>query len=118
MSEDWAAEANCYLTTTGRRSGNPHRIEIWFARAGERDRLYLFAGSHTSDWVRNLRHDQRCSVEVGGHTYDATAAFPEPGSPEDITARELVFAKYDPTYDGDLTGWRDRSLVVAFDLRT
>ena len=26
-----AADDYCYLTTTGRRSGRPHRIEIWYA---------------------------------------------------------------------------------------
>ena len=25
------ADDYCYLTTTGRRSGRPHRIEIWYA---------------------------------------------------------------------------------------
>jgi hypothetical protein len=34
----------CYLTTTGRRTGRPHRIEIWF---GQRDRtFYLLAGRY------------------------------------------------------------------------
>ena len=35
MPGDWlrqhAADDFCYLTTTGRRTGNPHEIEIWFA---------------------------------------------------------------------------------------
>ena len=33
----------CYLTTTGRVSGRPHTIEIWFAVQG--DAIYLMAGS-------------------------------------------------------------------------
>jgi hypothetical protein len=28
-----ATESFCYVTTTGRRTGNPHRIEIWFGLA-------------------------------------------------------------------------------------
>src|SRR6185312_13518616 len=32
----------CYITTTGRRSGKPHTIEIWFALDGRT--LYLLAG--------------------------------------------------------------------------
>ena len=31
MTSDLAALDFCYLTTTGRVTGNPHRIEIWFA---------------------------------------------------------------------------------------
>ena len=51
----------CYLTTTGRRSGRPHRIEIWYARSGET--LYLLAGGgRPSDWVRNRLADPAVSV--------------------------------------------------------
>ena len=43
----------CYLTTTGRVSGRPHTIEIWFAVQG--DAIYLMAGSrHRADLVRNI----------------------------------------------------------------
>jgi len=43
-----------YLTTTGRHSGNPHRVEIWFALSGAT--AYLLSGrGERSDWVRNLR---------------------------------------------------------------
>ena len=45
---DLAQEEYCYLTTTGRVSGNPHEIEIWF---GMKDNtLYLLSGGgHKSD---------------------------------------------------------------------
>jgi len=38
-------EECCYLTTTGRRTGRLHEIEIWFAVAG--DVLYMVAGNPT-----------------------------------------------------------------------
>ena len=39
--DDQGGQPDCYLTTTGRVSGRPHTIEIWFAL---QDRtLYLFA---------------------------------------------------------------------------
>lgn len=37
-----AEDDYCYLTTTGRRSGCPHRIEVWYAAEGPT--LYLLAG--------------------------------------------------------------------------
>ena len=48
-----SGEEFCYLTTTGRLSGRPHEIEIWFAiREGS---LYLLSGGgEGSDWVKNL----------------------------------------------------------------
>ena len=40
----------------------------------------------------------------------------EPGSDEDDLARRLVAGKYQPTYGGDLSGWRRSALPVAVDL--
>jgi deazaflavin-dependent oxidoreductase (nitroreductase family) len=106
-----------YVTTTGRRSGRPHRIEIWFAR---RDRtLYLLAGGgRRSDWVANALAHPKVTVEVGDHAGTATARVLDPAADadEDATARRLVFDKYQPGYDGDLTGWRSSALPVALDL--
>ena len=104
----------CYLTTTGRRTGQPHRIEIWYARAG--DTLYLLAGGgRRSDWVRNLEAAPAVTVELGGTTSPASARILD-GASEESEARRLVFEKYQPRYDGDLTSWRATALPVAVDL--
>jgi deazaflavin-dependent oxidoreductase (nitroreductase family) len=109
-----ASDDYCYLTTTGRRTGKPHRIEIWYANAG--DTLYLLAGGgRSSDWVRNLSADPAVRVEVDGHHHLARARIVEPGE-EAERARALVFDKYAPRSNGDLTGWRHRALPVALDL--
>ena len=61
----------CYLTTTGRRTGNPHRIEIWYAAAP--GVLYLLAGGgRRSDWVQNLVAEPRVLVEIDGEEHRAT----------------------------------------------
>lgn len=104
----------CYLTTTGRRSGRPHRIEIWYARSG--DSLYLLAGGGDSaDWVKNLFADPAAVVEVDGETHHLRARVALDEAEADH-ARSLVFAKYSPRYDGDLTSWRSSALPVALDL--
>ena len=111
-----ASDDYCYLTTTGRRTGNPHRIEIWYAAAG--DTLYLLAGGgRRADWVRNIEATPEVTVEVGGETQSARARVLEPGTEEDERARSLVFEKYEPRYTGDLTQWRSESLAVALDLQ-
>ena len=105
----------CYVTTTGRMTGRPHRIEIWFAADG--GTLYLLAGGRErADWVRNLVADPHVRVEVGDRTFDANARVLEAGSEEDQRARDLVFTKYQPRYSGDLTSWRDSALPVALDV--
>jgi deazaflavin-dependent oxidoreductase (nitroreductase family) len=40
------------ITTTGRRSGEPRRIEIWFAQVG--DRYYITGTPGRRDWYANL----------------------------------------------------------------
>lgn len=104
----------CYLTTTGRRSGRPHRIEIWYAADG--DTLYLLSGGGGSpNWVQNLKVDPTVLVEVDGDEHPGRGRVLEDGDEAEL-ARSLVFAKYAPRYEGDLTGWRDRALPVAIDL--
>ncbi|HEX2576709.1 MAG TPA: nitroreductase/quinone reductase family protein [Aquihabitans sp.] len=104
----------CYLTTTGRRTGRPHRIEIWYATDG--DTLHLLAGGgESSDWVRNLRADPAVLVEVDDQVRHARARIVGPG-PEAAHARSLVYAKYADRTTDDLTRWRDRALPVALDL--
>ena len=64
MTSDLASLDFCYLTTTGRISGNPHRIEIWFALFEET--VYLMAGDRDrSDWIRNLQADPEVTLEIG-----------------------------------------------------
>lgn len=104
----------CYLTTTGRRTGRPHRIEIWYAAEG--DTLYLLAGGgRSADWVQNLVVDPSVLIELDGTERPARARVLADDE-EAERARELVHAKYAPRSGGDLTGWRDRALPVALDL--
>jgi len=103
------------LTTVGRATGKPHRIEIWFAR--HEDTLYLLSGGgDRSDWVKNLQQDPEVVVHAGGVDMAGRArVVDDPAEME--RARTVVFDKYQPGYGGDLTGWRDRSLPVAIDVR-
>jgi deazaflavin-dependent oxidoreductase (nitroreductase family) len=118
-SMDERADAQfCYLTTTGRVSGRPHTIEIWFAH--RRATLYVLSGGgDRSDWVRNLRRRPEVAVRIGSRHVQqlpGRARVLDPGTPEDRLARDLLVEKYQPSYGGDLTGWRRSSLPVAIDL--
>src|SRR5215210_7055596 len=93
----WASEPFLYLTTIGRRTGQPHRIEIWFA--AHDGRLYLLAGGREhADWVRNLQANPRVTVELGDETRVGMARVLDVGAPNDQLARELLVAKYAATY--------------------
>ena len=104
----------CYLTTTGRRSGNPHLIEIWFAMRD--NTLYLLAGGRDkSDWVRNIMRDPHVRVRLRDANYAATARVVSDPA-EDALARELVVGKYQPRDADDLSEWGRTSLPVAIDI--
>src|SRR2546425_12465251 len=88
----WAGDPFLYLTTMGRRTGRPHRIEIWFA--AHWGRLYLLAGGREgADWVRNLQASPRVTVELGDETRVGTARVLEANTAEDQLARALLRAK-------------------------
>lgn len=104
----------CYLSTTGRVTGRPHRIEIWFALEGAT--VYLLAGGGTrADWVRNLVAAPAVSLELAGRRHEAGARVVE-DEVEAGRARELLYAKYRARYGGSLERWRDEALPVAVDL--
>jgi deazaflavin-dependent oxidoreductase (nitroreductase family) len=108
---DLADEAFCYLTTTGRVSGEPREVEIWFALEGQT--LYMLSGGRDrSDWVRNLLRDPQVQVRIAGHTFEGSARVVDDPE-EDATARRLVGEKYGY---GPESRWRRESLPVAVDL--
>ena len=104
----------CYVTTTGRRSGHPHTIEIWFAL--HEGTLYLLAGGgDASDWVRNIRAHPTVGLRLGDRDMLCGARVVDDRD-EDELARTLVHDKYRPGYAGDLDEWRRTALPVAIDL--
>jgi deazaflavin-dependent oxidoreductase (nitroreductase family) len=105
----------CYLTTTGRVSGRPHTIEIWFATDDGRSLYLLAGGGEQSDWVRNIRQKADVRVRVDDEEYDALGRIVADAA-ERERAAHLVFEKYQPRYGGDLTSWRARALPVAVEL--
>jgi deazaflavin-dependent oxidoreductase (nitroreductase family) len=108
-----AGEQYCYLTTRGRTTGRPHRIEIWFAI--DANTLYMLSGGgERSDWVKNLRQTPAVTVEIGAHRFEGQARIVADQA-EDERARALVHDKYARNYRGDLSGWRRSALPVAVD---
>lgn len=111
-----ASQEYCYLTTKGRLSGRPHRIEIWFGLDGST--LYMLSGGgKSSDWVRNLIADPAVSIRIGRQTFEATARLVT-AADEDALARSLLAAKYYHWREGKpLNDWASTALPIAFDIR-
>jgi deazaflavin-dependent oxidoreductase (nitroreductase family) len=81
-----AARQTIDITTTGRRSRQPKRIEIWWFRV---DGRFIITGTPgPRDWVANLRADPRLTVHAGGEDIPAVASFVD-----DPAFRRVVFTQ-------------------------
>lgn len=112
-----AGDGVCHLQTTGRVSGRPRTIEIWFAVDG--GRVYLLAGGRErAHWVRNLQADPSVRLRVGGQTL-AGQARTIAGEPTELHARRLLGAKYQGWAEGEsLSAWAAGSLPVEIEFET
>lgn len=110
-----AGEEYCYLTTTGRVSGRPHEIEIWFGAKGSS--IYLLSGGgDRSDWVRNLLKDPAVKVRISKWHFDGIARLVKEEQ-EETAARYMLAEKYQEWEEGrTLSEWARTALVVGIDL--
>lgn len=111
LDDDLRAARECRLTTTGRSSGRPRRIELWFAAVG--DRVFALAGGRErAHWVRNLAAQPIVRVEIRGHVFEGRGRVVE-GTALDPVARAAIAAKYGRS---GLEDWLRESLPIAIDL--
>ncbi|MFM8856225.1 MAG: nitroreductase family deazaflavin-dependent oxidoreductase [Actinomycetota bacterium] len=105
---NWSSHQFCYLTTIGRRTGNPHTIEIWFVVEG--GSIWLFTEPDGwADWVRNLRREPRVTLRLGEMEVEATAEVIEVGA--DASVRQAIAERYQGS-DDNLDHWARGALAV------
>lgn len=106
----------CYLTTTGRVSGLPREIEIWFGVNGPT--LYMLSGDRKrSNWLRNFQLYPDVTVRISGALFNGAARVIDEQTDEASMVRRLIFDKYQPIHEGDLTDPVRTALPVAIDIR-
>lgn len=92
-----------YLTTTGRITGRPHEIEIWFV--AHDGRYYLVSEKREqADWVRNILRQPAVTFRVGAERWEGVGrpVYPE-GEAELVAAvSDKMEAKY---------GWSEGLIV-------
>ena len=105
----------CYLTTTGRKSGHPHEIEIWFGIQGN-SLYFLSGGGDDSDWVRNLHANPNVTVRIAEHTFTGIARIVS-DEKEETMARHMLAGKYQGWKEGkSLSEWGRTALVVGIEI--
>ena len=110
-------EDYCYLTTTGRKSGLPREIEIWFGING--NSLYLLSGGgNQSQWVKNLLANPNVTVRIAKHNFNGLARIVSEEK-EETTARHILAGKYQGWKEGkSMSDWGRTALVVGIELST
>ena len=91
-----------YLTTTGRVTGQPREIEIWFTEHG--GRFYLVAERENANFVRNIKSQPQVKVRISDAQFNAIARVVHDDQEPQlaVTVKALFDAKY---------GWCDGLIV-------
>jgi deazaflavin-dependent oxidoreductase (nitroreductase family) len=90
--EKVAALKLIHVTTRGRKSGNPHTVELWFAvRNGK---VYLSHEGSETDWMKNIRNNDHVLFEIGGKNFTGSARLLENGTGEAWEAEVGLYEKY------------------------
>ena len=82
--ETLAAHRTIELTTTGRQTGQPRRMEIWWFYIG--GRFFITGPPGTRDWFANVNSNPDVIIHVGGRNLPASA-YPV----KDLETRSMVF---------------------------
>jgi deazaflavin-dependent oxidoreductase (nitroreductase family) len=90
------------LTTTGRITGQPREIEVWFTEHG--GHFYLVAERESANWVRNIQSQPQVKARVGDAEFTAIARIVRNDREPQLSA--TVKALFDAKY-----GW-SHGLVV------
>jgi deazaflavin-dependent oxidoreductase (nitroreductase family) len=104
---------NCRLTTTGRKTGRPRTVTLWFVPDG--DRVYLAGGAANPQWCRNLRVHPEVVLEVGGVRRAGRARVVEDAS-EAAAVRDRFTQRYLLARLSRLFGGYTSSVAVVVDL--
>jgi deazaflavin-dependent oxidoreductase (nitroreductase family) len=104
------------ITTTGRQSGQPRRIEIWFYRYD--GRVFLSGSPGTRDWYANLVANPEFTFHLKG---SAQADLPAVAHPitDEAQRREVVRGILEDLGrgTGNVEGWVAGSPLVEVEFR-
>ena len=91
-----------YLTTTGRVTGQPREIEIWFTEHS--GHFYLCAERESNNWVRNIQAQPQVKFRIDDGELNAAARLVHDDREPQLVA--TVKALFDEKY-----GWNDGLIV-------
>ena len=61
------------LTHSGRKTGRPYKVTIWFVL--DRDRFYIGTANVNHQWVRNVQKTPQVRLSIAADNFKGTARF-------------------------------------------
>ena len=105
-----AGEKFIYLTTRGRKSGNPHTVELWFAVAEKH--VYLSHEGAYTDWMKNILKDDHVKLKIGKTEFKGTARIAESGEAFELGKHALYLKYYGNADEDTINDWFTESTIV------
>jgi len=105
-----ADDTYLYLTTTGRRTGRRHTVELWFAVA--HGTLYLSHEGKYTDWMKNILRSPRVAFTIRGLTGSGAARLVGQGDAFETGKSALYHKYYGAAEKKVIDDWFSESTVI------
>jgi hypothetical protein len=109
-----ADEKYIYLTTRGRKTGNPHTVELWFAIAGKE--IYLSHEGACTDWMKNILEDSRVEFKIGKTQFKGNARIAEAGKVFELGKHALYLKYYGKADEDTINDWFSESTIIEISM--
>ena len=109
-----ADEKYIYLTTRGRKTGNPHTVELWFAIAGKK--IYLSHEGAYTDWMKNILEDNRVEFKIGKIQFKGNARIDESREAFELGKHALYLKYYGKADEDTINDWFSESTIIEISM--
>ena len=107
-------EKYIYLTTRGRKTGNPHSVELWFAMAGKK--IYLSHEGAYTDWMKNILEDDRVEFKIGKNRFRGNARIAKSGEAFELGKHALYLKYYGKADKDTIDDWFSESTIIEISM--
>ena len=80
------------LTTTGRKTGKPHTVELWFAYAN--GKIFLSHEGELTDWMKNISSNGKAAGKIGSLSFEGSGKLVKRGSAASELGEKALYEKY------------------------
>lgn len=99
-----------YLTTKGRKTGNLHTVELWFAV--DKDKVYLSHEGTYTDWMKNIIKDNCVEFRISQNQFKGKAFIIKENEIFETAKYALYNKYYGKTSKDVIDDWFSESTVI------